>query len=206
MKRMSLAAILASGLGLGAIAMAQDAVYTYTDERGSCTGQELMSEDERPSYIQSCDGVGDWTWYSVSGEHGQSSRFSDRQGPDIRGQYGGYVGNFGQYHTVIEWRVSLAGTPYATIHRYISATFETGDAERQETLIVTALRAGETPTSCHIGYVDASAVPNANAIAREMADRLAADFDCGSGEIWVVDAASPSLDAALANGSTTRAY
>ncbi|WP_291843356.1 hypothetical protein [Maricaulis sp.] len=206
MKRMSLAAGLAAGVGLGAIAMAQDAVYTYTDERGSCSGQLLTSEDERASYVQACDGVGGWTWYSVSGEHGQSSRFSDRQDPDVGGQYGGYIGNFGEYHTVIEWRVGLAGAPYATIHRYVSATFETGDAERQETLIVTTLRSGETPTSCHVGYVDATAVPNANAIAREMADRLAPDFDCARGEIWVVDAASPGLDAALENGSTRRAY
>ena len=206
MKRMSLAAILAAGLGLGAIAMAQDTVYTYTDERGSCSGQERVSDDERVTYIQACEGVGGWTWYAEASEHGQSSRFSDRGDPDVRGQYGGYIGNFGQYHTVIEWRMGVTGRPYATIHRYYSATFETGEPERQETLIVTALRPGETPTSCHVGYVDASAVPNANVIAREMADRLAPGFDCDGGEIWVVDAASPSVDDALANGATTRAY
>ncbi|OLF73959.1 hypothetical protein AWH62_07350 [Maricaulis sp. W15] len=206
MKRMSLAAVLAAGVGMGAIAMAQDAVYTYTDERGSCAGQELVSDDERVTYVQACDGVAGWRWIAEASEHGQTSRFSDRNDPETGGQYGGYIGNFGQYHTVIEWRVGVTGTPYATIHRYISATFETGEPERQETLIVTALRPGGTPTSCHVGYVDASAVADANRIARDMADQLASDFDCDSGEIWVVDAASPSLDAALANGSTRSSH
>ena len=174
---------------------------SYTDERGVCTGEELVSEDERVSYVEACDGVAGWRWYAEASEHGQTSRFSDRNDPDVGGQYGGYLGNFGQFHTVIEWRLA-DGAPYATIHRYISATFETGDAVRQETLIVTALRPGGSPTSCHVGFVDATAVSGANEIALEMADRLAADHDCGGGTVWVVDAASPSLDQAIANGST----
>ncbi len=182
-------------------AAAPETMLSYTDERGVCTGEELVSEDERVTYVQACDGVAGWRWYAEASEHGETSRFSDRNDPDVRGQYGGYIGNFGQFHTVIEWRVA-DGTPYATIHRYISATFETGDAERQETLIVTALRPGGEPTSCHVGLVDASAVSGANVIAREMADRLAPDHDCDSGAVWVVDAASPSLDQAMANGST----
>ncbi|MFT6542102.1 MAG: hypothetical protein ACJAU5_001182 [Maricaulis maris] len=174
---------------------------SYTDERGTCSGEEQVSEDERVTYVQACDGVAGWRWYAEASEHGETSRFSDRNDPQVQGQYGGYLGNFGQFHTVIEWRV-LDGAPYATIHRYVSATFETGDAVRQETLIVTALRPGGSPTSCHVGFVDATAVSGANEIAREMADRLAADHDCASGTVWVVDAASPSVDAALASGST----
>lgn len=178
-----------------------ETVLSYTDERGTCSGEELTSEDERVTYVQACDGVAGWRWFAEASEHGENSRFSDRNDPETRGQYGGYLGNFGQFHSVIEWRV-LDGAPYATIHRYISSTFETGDAVRQETLIVTALRPGGSPTSCHVGFVDATAVSGANEIAREMADRLAADHACGSNKVLAVDAASPTVDQALANGST----
>ncbi|WP_323762324.1 hypothetical protein [Maricaulis sp.] len=174
---------------------------SYTDDRGACSGEELVSEDERVTYVQACDGVAGWRWFAEASEHGETSRFSDRDDPETAGQYGGYLGNFGDFHTVIEWRV-IDGAPYAAIQRYVSATFETGEPVRQETLIVTALRPGGSPTSCHVGYVDATAVSGANEIARDMADRLAAEHDCGSGSVWVVDAASPSIDQALADGST----
>jgi len=185
----------------GTAPQAPETVLSYTDERGTCSGEEVTSEDERVTYVQACDGVAGWQWFAEAGEHGETSRFSDRNDPATGGQYGGYLGNFGEFHSVIEWRV-VDGSPYATIQRYISATFETGDAVRQETLIVTALRASGSPTSCHVGLVDATAVSGANEIARDMADRLAPDHDCGRGTVWVVDSASPSLDQAMANGST----
>jgi hypothetical protein len=34
------------------------------------------------------------------------------------------------------------------------------------------------PGSCHIGYINARANPDANAVAREVVDNGAADFDC----------------------------
>jgi len=182
-------------------AAAAETRLSYTDDRGTCSSEEQVSEDERVTYVQACEGVAGWRWFSEVSEHGETSRFSDGNDPETRGQYGGYLGNFGQFHTVIEWRVAN-GEPYATIHRYISATFETGDAVRQETLIVTALRPGGSPTSCHVGYIDATAVSGANEVAREMADRIAPDHDCGSGTVLAVDAGSPTVDQALANGST----
>lgn len=76
----------------------------------------------------------------------------------------------------MEWRLSDESgrwLPVATIVRYFTQR-EEGDGEAQ-VLVVTALREGVT---CHVAYIDATANADANEMAREAADRLAADFDC----------------------------
>jgi hypothetical protein len=82
----------------------------------------------------------------------------------------------------IEWRLSNAEggwKPVATILRWFTASIDasgnTGKEEGQ-VLVVTQIRPGAT---CHIAYVDARANADANALARQAADRLAGDFDCG---------------------------
>ncbi len=64
---------------------------------------------------------------------------------------------------------------FATILRFYTDAGD-GDPEGQ-VLVITRL--GGPGQVCHIGYVDARVNPDANAIAREVADNGAADFDCG---------------------------
>lgn len=76
----------------------------------------------------------------------------------------------------IEWRLSNASgrwMPVATILRFMLDPAE-GRAPG-EVLVVTRLGEGRT---CHIAYIDARANPDANALARAAADRLAEGFDC----------------------------
>jgi hypothetical protein len=75
----------------------------------------------------------------------------------------------------IEWRMSNrtgGWKPFATILR-----FKTGgdDGPKNEVLVVTKLAEGAT---CHIAYVDATANPNANALAQQAADQHGMDFNC----------------------------
>lgn len=81
------------------------------------------------------------------------------------------------YEGVVEWRLA-GGKPFATIMRWNYKT----PAEREarttsgRALVVTRLPPGPV---CHVGYVDARANPNANELAREIADTRARGFVCG---------------------------
>lgn len=106
-------------------------------------------------------------------------RFSIRYGFNIDDEPGGEtLGPFNELGPRIEWRLSDASgrwLPIATIVRYHTANPETGENEGQ-ILVVTQLVEGAT---CHIAYVDAIANDNANALAREAADEMAGNTDCG---------------------------
>jgi hypothetical protein len=83
----------------------------------------------------------------------------------------------------IEWRLSRASgswMPVATIVRYLIDKVEP-QTEGGEVLVVTRLGEG---TTCQTAWIDAKANADANALAREAADRAQA-FDC-SGEPEIV--------------------
>lgn len=71
----------------------------------------------------------------------------------------------------LEWRVE-DGKPVATILRY---HWDSDGLSKGSTLVVTKL--GETD-ACHVAYVRAEANPDANRLAREIADKDARRFSC----------------------------
>jgi hypothetical protein len=77
----------------------------------------------------------------------------------------------------LEWRLDAKGHPLATILRFIT---EPSEAPRGSTLVVTRL--GPPGSICWVGKVDAVDNPDANEIARAVADYFAADFPCGDKE------------------------
>lgn len=81
------------------------------------------------------------------------------------------------YKGTIEWRLA-GGRPVAAIMRWNYKTEADGDTREAKgrALVVTRLPPGPV---CHVGYVDARANPNANELAREIADKTARDFVCG---------------------------
>jgi hypothetical protein len=82
---------------------------------------------------------------------------------------------FNHIGETIEWRLASDGRPFATILRFFTST---GDgAPDGQVLVITKL--GGPGQICHLGYVDARTNPDANALAREVADNGSTDFDCG---------------------------
>ena len=85
----------------------------------------------------------------------------------------------------IEWRIVRERDgkrrPFATIMRWTTAVV-TDDLKvkdgtvRGEVLVVTRLGPGGV---CHVGYVDGRQNPNADQLAREIADQHARSFRCG---------------------------
>jgi len=100
------------------------------------------------------------------------------------------------YKARIEWRLTRnargRAQPFATIVRW--NTFLLGDtpdkAVKGQVLVVTRLGPGGV---CHIGYVDALANANANALARTIADERARAFDCANEKPIIVGATGPGF-------------
>jgi hypothetical protein len=81
---------------------------------------------------------------------------------------------FNHLGRTIEWRLDERGMPYATILRWYTSAGD-GGADGQ---ILVITRLGGPGAVCHVGHVDARVNPDANDIARSVADNTARDFDC----------------------------
>lgn len=81
---------------------------------------------------------------------------------------------FNHLGETIEWRLDESGVPYATILRWFTAAGDGGP--EGQTLVITRL--GGPGAVCHVGTIDARLNPDANEVAREVADNAARDFDC----------------------------
>lgn len=180
MIRMIAATLAAAGIAalIAPAAAAQDFESTYTRIDTGCS--EFEHPDE-PVWETTCPGYQGWEVLIISGEHGSAEGYrspagqaSDYMNPPMRGL-------FGHYGDVIEWRLD-GGTPFATIHRYYNDTPEMMDPDNAgewQTLVVTALQPGTPEVACHVAYIDASSLPNANEMARQAADLLASEWFCG---------------------------
>ncbi|WP_417497830.1 hypothetical protein [Maricaulis sp.] len=171
---------LAGFTALPAFAQANDSAYVRVQD--NCTHRQ--AEDE-PVFYADCAGYGDWTVHIVAGEHGAAVAYSDRgieaqwrQGPPRSGV-------FQDLGEVMEWRLTPSGEAFATIYRSIFTGFEPGDGGQY--LTVSALRPDGEPGACHVAYVEAAQQPGANQIARDVADYLAAGWQCGVDEPVVFD-------------------
>jgi hypothetical protein len=98
-------------------------------------------------------------------------------------------------HTV-EWRMA-GNKPFAIIQRWLIADNADRDAKDRPRdkamLAVTRLPPGEV---CHVAYIDVSANPNANELARKAADELARDFKCDKDEVKVIGAGGRAVELA----------
>ena len=77
---------------------------------------------------------------------------------------------FNSIGETLEWRLAN-GKPFATILRF----HWDSDGAKGSTLVVTKLGRSD---ACHVAYVMATGNPNANVLARKVADGQARGFDC----------------------------
>lgn len=88
---------------------------------------------------------------------------------------------FNYINDTLEWRLDDAGSPYATILRFFADSGDGGP----ETQVLVVTRIADDGV-CHIAYVNASANPDANELARQAADLMATNFSCGFHQpIWI---------------------
>ncbi len=90
-----------------------------------------------------------------------------------------------QFNTIdnkLEWRLIYENNkwkPFATILRWFT---QSGDNSQPkgEVLVVTKLKPGNV---CHVAYINAKLTPDANKIARRIADTKVANFNCKTDKI-----------------------
>ncbi len=191
---MILSAGMLAGVTLPAFAQPVTAVYSRIDHQ--CVERQLPDE---PVVEISCQAPGPWSLVLHASDHGASITYLDGQGHQSAPLYPPSRGLFGSFHSVIEWRERV-GQPFASIHRYYHETpAQTGggEGEAYQTLMVTALRPGQLDAACVVAFIDASALGEANSLARDVADRLAPGWDCALDPVRF-DAGLPSVDAYIA--------
>ncbi|WP_339749072.1 hypothetical protein [uncultured Maricaulis sp.] len=159
---------------------ANDSAYVRVFD--DCTTRE--AEDD-PVFYSDCAGYGAWTVHILAGEHGAAVAYSRRGLEAQWSESPPRVGVFQDLGQVMEWRLDASGTAFATIHRSIFTGFQAGEGGQY--LTVTALRPEGELGACHVAYVEAAQQPNANQIARDAADYLAPDWQCGVDEPIVFD-------------------
>lgn len=95
--------------------------------------------------------------------------------------------------TKIEWRTEKRkgpAKPFATIVRWnVKLERDETNPSSGRVLVVTRLGKGV----CHVGYVDGLANPDANALAREIADKHARTFDCPKGKRMILGKRGESI-------------
>ena len=108
-----------------------------------------------------------------------------------------WFGPFNSSNGTVEWR-ALEGKPFAIIQRW--HLDDNGDEDRngrptaKPMLVVTRLPPGPV---CHVAYVDVTANPDANELARRAADELARGFPCGKDEARVIGQSGRAVELAV---------
>lgn len=160
--------------GMAAPASAQTVISSYTDvDLDLCTiarSDDFGSTWACPGYngIPVMVAEGDLRFFVSYGLTSTTERAAEQTLPP-----------FNHLGPRIEWRIGQVDgriTPFATILRFFVAR---PDGEPGEGQVLVVTRLGEDAT-CHVGYVDALANPDANALAREVADERARGFDCAN--------------------------
>jgi hypothetical protein len=167
-----LAAILAASLpSFGGAAEEISSAYTKLDGE-SCKDATPLDAGGYGS-ISKCKGYGGIGVRVAEGD----LRMFVSYGPDAATQTAA-TQTLPQFNTIgdtLEWRLAN-GKAFATILRFRWDS----DNGQGSTLVVTKL--GKTD-ACHVAYVTATGNPNANLLARKVADTLARGFDCANDRV-----------------------
>jgi hypothetical protein len=172
-----LACVLSPLLFTGpALAQAFESAYTAL-ELGQCQQQPLDPGDPVDGGVWWCEGYGGMPVRVAEGD----LRFLVSFGANAATEpaAGQTLPQFNRIHTTLEWRLATNPAdgrryPVATILRYF--TDNNGEREGQ-VLVVTKL--GGPGQVCQVGYVDALLNPDANVLARQVAEAVAPQFVCG---------------------------
>lgn len=168
------------GLGSNVSALAQDgpevdSTYWEYDWETDCTVIDASPPEGPGAYAQLlCPGPGE-LHLMLSDDDGRISLDYTKYP-----QFGPWESfqTFNDVARTVEWRGQrLNGdmVPFATIHRWFVGAGE----QQHQFLVVNTVAHAPDAESCMVGYIDASNTPDANKMARRVADKIALGFRCG---------------------------
>jgi hypothetical protein len=130
-----------------------------------------LFEDEGEGGEWSCPGIADYNVRIWEGDLRSFAGFGKSAPSQCASMQ-----TFGAFNSLgprVEWRMK-DGKPFATILRWFTTQNTDGNPIKQNWLVVTKL--GDK-NACHIAYIDTK-YAEANEVARQRADEMAAGFDC----------------------------
>ena len=178
-------------------AIAADSAYTDVDLDHCETLSKPGAEDEPGVFVSlKCKGYKNYPFYFKEGDLRQAVYFGHLDSRIVDSAFETF-GPFNHIGKKVEWRLDKAGEPYAAIIRYFMENIDpaTGMPDKStqgQVLVVSKVGQIGDETGCVAGYVDALKNPNPNALAREVADTVAAGFACGEDRPTFHGSKSPS--------------
>ena len=153
-------------------------VYTSFDADKTCRHRPSREPEDYGSWL--CRGYGGIAVRLSAGDQRMQVSFGPRAAQELAaGQT--FPGFNDVYKGTIEWRIAPGADgkprPFATILRWNLIMEGDQGTPSGRALVVTRLGTGSV---CHVGYVDARANPDANTLARKLADEKARTFKCGT--------------------------
>jgi hypothetical protein len=170
-RRLISAVALIGAAAFAAPAAAQESVYTSLD-LAACAQMPAEGRAEQPN-VWVCDGYAGY-WVLVLEAEGRFYVSYARYFPEAQPAVYETLEPLSNINDVLEWRLDAAGNPVATILRFFVHDTGTMGGGEGQVLVVTKL----DPEACHIAYIDAGAVADANVLAREVADLVPRGFAC----------------------------
>ncbi len=156
---------------LASPASAGQLVSAYTDvDLDAC---RMLSSDEVGA-TWACDGLNGYPVVISEGDLRMTVSYGEGAMDEAAMNQG--FGPFNRLGAKMEW-LSPAGDPDAPVATILRWYLQKGEGPGEsQILVVTQLEPGAV---CQIAWIDATANPDANEMAREAAEELAGDFDCG---------------------------
>lgn len=167
------------------MAAAEEISSAYTEVRSEqdCVNYEKAGADDGDFANFACLGYRGYPVLMFTGDL-RVSMFYGFPPADLDGVPWQSFGTFNSTGGKIEWRISDhdgLSVPFATIHRWYVQD-DAGEAKQIEVLVVAKVGQPGKADGCAVGLVLATGKPNANELARKIADEQARDFACGADE------------------------
>lgn len=158
--------------------MANESVYIDIG-RDKC---KTIAEEEGMYVLMTCPGHADYPVRFKEADIRQSVSFGHLNQRYADDAFESFI-PFNHTGTTVEWRIAKGGTPVATILRWFIENTDASGASvpalQGQVLVVSKVAQKGDGKGCVAGYVDALANPDANALARKIADEVAPTFRCG---------------------------
>ncbi|MRU16846.1 hypothetical protein FDP25_15500 [Roseovarius sp. A21] len=174
------AALLVLALPTAVQAQGLDSVYTSYDWAEDCQmlAQDVPPDEAGMGFQLVCPGPNGMHLMLTKGDARISMDYGST--PEF-GPWESFA-PFNSVHDTVEWRRQpLNGEmqPFATIHRWIVGSAQ----DDRALLIISTVATSPGAESCMVGFIDTTNTPDANALAREVADRYAPGFVCGNARV-----------------------
>ena len=165
----------------GAAAAQQiDSVYTTYDWDTDCRTLEdnLPADEAAMSFRMVCPGPDGFYLMLSEGDARISMDYATTQ------RFGPWESftPFNTVHDTVEWRrqrLNEKMQAFATIHRW-----DVGPSDDdREILVISTVATAPDAESCMVGVIDTATTPDANELARAVADRFAPGFVCGNAQL-----------------------